>query len=308
MCMTRRLVLPALLALLVVAACHRAPQEEEKAPAAGEKNVVKLTTEAVHNAGLESVVVVRGKVDVPLVVPGHISFDVNHTGKVTSTLEGRITQMNYDVGQQVGKGDVMVLVDAPDLLHPLELKAPMSGRVVERHGAVGDMIDKTTALYTISNVATLWCIANVNETDMSLVRVGQPATVTVLSYPDDKFYGKVIRVGDSVNEQTRTLEVRIEVQNQGGMLKAGLFANAALRTTSAAEGLFVPDTSVQNVGGRSTVFVEEAPGTYRATEVRLGHEIGTMHEVLDGLAAGARVVTTGSFILKSELLKGEIEE
>jgi len=92
------------------------------------------------------------------------------------------------------------------------------------------------------------------------------------------------------------------------MLKAGMFANAALRTTSAAEGLFVPDASVQSVGGRSTVFVEEGPGIYRATEVRLGHEIGTMHEVLDGLTAGARVVTTGSFILKSELLKGEIED
>ncbi|HKW15720.1 MAG TPA: efflux RND transporter periplasmic adaptor subunit [Candidatus Krumholzibacteria bacterium] len=304
--MTRRLVLPMLFALLVVA-CHRAPQEEEKAPPAAEKNVVKLAPEAVHNAGIESVVVARGKVDVPLVVPGHLSFDVNRTGQVTSTLDGRITQMNYDVGRQVGKGDVMVLVDAPDLLHPLELKAPMAGRVVERHGAVGELIDKATPLYTISDVATLWCIGNVNESDMSLIKLGQPATVTVLPYPGDKFYGRVIRVGDSVNEQTHTLEVRIEVQNQGDMLKAGMFANAALRTTSSAEGLFVPDASVQNVGGRSTVFVEEAPGTYRATEVRLGREIGTMHEVLDGLTAGVHVVTTGSFILKSELLKGEIE-
>jgi cobalt-zinc-cadmium efflux system membrane fusion protein len=138
--------------------------------------------------------------------------------------------------------------------------------------------------------------------------VGQPATLTVLPYPSNKFYGKVIRIGDSVNEATRTVEVRIEVHNNGDLLKAGMYANAALKTTTAAEGLFVPDASVQTVGSHPDVFIEESPGTYRATEVRLGREIGDMHEVLDGLPAGSRVVTTGSFILKSELLKGEIEE
>jgi cobalt-zinc-cadmium efflux system membrane fusion protein len=241
-------------------------------------------------------------------VPGHLSFDLNHTGRVTSTLDGRITQLNHDVGEEVHNGEIMALVDAPDLLHPLELKAPMAGRVVERHGAVGELIDRTTPIYTISNVSTLWCIANLNEPDMTFVRVGQPATLTVLPYPSNKFYGKVIRIGDSVNEATRTVEVRIEVHNNGDLLKAGMYANAALKTTTAAEGLFVPDASVQTVGSHPDVFIEESPGTYRATEVRLGREIGDMHEVLDGLPAGSRVVTTGSFILKSELLKGEIEE
>jgi multidrug efflux pump subunit AcrA (membrane-fusion protein) len=297
------------LSLAFFTACNRhAAEEQSPAPATGDKNVVKISVEAAHSGGIESAVITRGRVNVPLVVPGHISFDLNRTGKVTSTLEGRLTQLNYDTGQAVEKGAVMALVDAPDLLHPLELKAPMSGRVVERHGTVGDMLDKTQGLYTISDIGTLWCLANVNESDVSAVRVGQPATVTVLPYPDDKFNGKVIRVGDSVNEQTRTLEVRIEVQNQGGVLKSGMFASAALQTTTAAEGLFVPDTAVQTVGERAMVFVEESPGTYRASEVRLGREIGTMHEVLDGISAGARVVTAGSFILKSELLKGEIEE
>jgi len=307
MSMTRTVLL-LVLSLVVCTACHRQPDQAETArPPAGEKNVVKLSSEAVHNAGLESIVVKRRKVNVPLVVPGHISFDLNHTGKVTSTLDGRITQMNHDIGQAVQKGDVMALVDAPDLLHPLELKATMTGRVVERHGTVGDLLDKTQSLYTISDVGTLWCVANLNEADVSSVRIGQPATITVLPYPGDSFAGKVIRVGDSVSEQTRTVEVRIEVQNTGGLLKAGMFASAALQTTSAADGLFVPDTALQTVGGRSMVFIEEAPGTYRATELRLGREIGSMHEVLDGVPAGAKVVTTGSFILKSELLKGEIE-
>jgi multidrug efflux pump subunit AcrA (membrane-fusion protein) len=298
-----------LILLLFITACHRAPEEEEAAPPrSGEKNIVTLSPEAVRNAAIESTVVTRGKIDIPLIVPGHIGFDLNHTGRVTSTLDGRITQMNHDVGQRVQKGDVMALVDAPDLLHALELKAPMSGRVVERHGTVGDLIDRTTALYTISDVTTLWCIANLNESDMPSVQAGQPATITVLPYPSDRFYGKVVRIGDSVNEDTRTLEVRIEVQNPADLLKAGMFANAALKTKSAAEGLFIPDGAVQSVGGRATVFVEEAPGTYRAAEVRLGREVGSMHEVLDGISSGAHIVTTGSFILKSELLKGEIED
>ena len=86
-------------------------------------------------------------------MPGRVSFDLNHTAKVTSTLEGRIVKMNYDVGAPVQQGDVMALVDSPELLKPLELKAPSAGTVIERHGTVGEMVDRTKELYTISDLA-----------------------------------------------------------------------------------------------------------------------------------------------------------
>ena len=298
------------LVLTVALGCHRQQSEEAPAaaPAAGEKNMVELGAEALKHAGIEVQDVTEQSVAIPLVAPGRISFDMNHTGRVTSTLDGRIVQMNYDIGQMVKKGDVTALIDAPELLHPLELKAPMAGRVVERNGTVGDLLDRTQSLYTIAETTTLWCIAAVNESDIGAVRVGQPASITVLSYPDESFAGKVVRVSDAVNEQTRTVEVRIVVENPRDILKAGMFANAALRTAAVTKGLFVPDGALQTIGERPVVFVEEKPGTYHATIVRLGREIGTQHEVLDGLAAGARVVTSGSFILKSELLKSELEE
>ena len=164
--------------------------------------------------------------------PGRISVNVNRTAKVTSTLEGRIR----DELRHRGRGPSRRrhgAVDSPELLNkPLELKAPVGGRVIERHGTVGEAVDRTKELYAISDLSNLWAIAEIKEKDVALVHVGQEATLRVLAYPARGVHGQGRRcVGHEIEEKTRTLEVRLQVDNAGGKLKPGMFADVEIVTT-----------------------------------------------------------------------------
>ena len=134
------------LALLV--GCTEKEKKSEDKPNAAPKDAVQLSDESLKLIPLGFVSVNAGKLELTLPAPGRVSFNLNHTAKVTATLEGRIVKMNFDVGVPVHAGEVMALLDSPDLLNkPLELKAPIAGQVSERHGAVGEIVDKGTVLY-----------------------------------------------------------------------------------------------------------------------------------------------------------------
>jgi multidrug efflux pump subunit AcrA (membrane-fusion protein) len=270
---------------------------------------VKLSEESLKLVGVEATPVLRGHLSMTLRSPGRISVNVNRTAKVTSTFEGRIPTMNYDIGAEVRAGDAMALIDSPELLNkPLELKAPLSGRVIERHGTVGEVVDRAKELYTISDLANLWGIAEIKEKDIAMVHVGQEATLRVLAFPEQAFRGKVVLLGHEIEEKTRTLEVRILMENTSGKLKPGMFADVEIVTDVLDGVLLIPDDALQTLEEQQVVFVAANGGTFTKRTVRLGREQNGRVEIVDGLREGERVVTTGSFLLKSEMLKNELAE
>jgi cobalt-zinc-cadmium efflux system membrane fusion protein len=280
----------------------------EPKPNAAQKGVVELTEESLKNAHVETVTVTRTNTTVALSVPGRIGYDLNLTAKVSSPFAGRIRKMNHDVGATVKQGEIMALIDSPELLNPLELRAPLDGTVTERQGAVGGMLEAAKEFYTISDLSRVWCIASISEGDGAGVHVGQTVAIRVLAYPNETFAGTVALPGQAVDETTRTLEARIEVDNRDGKLKPGMFATVSLPTDRIESQLLVPDDAVQTVFGQTCVFVEEQPGKFRLAIVRLGRQMDGRDAVLEGLDEGARVVVSGSFVLKSELLKASMEE
>jgi len=309
--MTRRWLITLAVALLV--GCGRKDADEgESKPAAQagseSKDVVELTEAARSNARIEAVTITRVDFNVPLRVPGRITYDLNRTAKVSSPFEGRIQKMNFDIGASVKHGEVVALIDSPELLKPLELKAPIDGMVVERQGTVGEMLDKAKEFYIISDPSIVWCIASINEADSGVVHAGQPVTIQVLAFPKETFTGKIALPGEAVNETTRTVEARIEVDNPNRKLKPGMFATVSIPTDKIRDLLVIPDEAVQTVNGQSCVFVEQQPGRYRLAPVKIGEQFEGQDEVLEGLTEGLRVVTAGSFVLKSELLKASMEE
>lgn len=278
--------------------------EEKTAP-----DAVKLGEESLRLANLEVAPVSRGHLSMTLRSPGRISVNVNRTAKVTSTLEGRVSKMNYDIGAEVRAGDVMALVDSPELLNrALELRAPVGGRVIERHGTVGEAVDRAKELYTISDLSALWAVAEIRERDVSLVHVGQEATLRVLAYPRDTFSAKVTLVGHEIEEKTRTLEVRLQLDNAGGKLKPGMFADVEIVTDVLGDVLVIPDEALQTLEEEQVVFIAVDRNTFGKRSVTVGREQNGRTEIVDGLREGERLVTRGSFLLKSELLKSELAE
>lgn len=181
------------------------------------------------------------------------------------------------------------------------LRSPIAGTVVRRALRVGAEArpDAAEPAFLVSDLSHVWVLAHVHEGQGSVVRAGDAAEVTFPSLPGTVLRAPVARVADAVDPDTRTLVVRIPVENRDGLLRPEMFARVNLRS-SARVAITVPVTAVITVGGEAVVLVERAPGRYERRAVVLGAEIGERVQVLGGLRPGERVVTRGALLLAPE--------
>lgn len=305
----KKLITVTLLAAALTGCGKKEQPAEAKPEARRDDNIVTLTKENLQHVALKTETAALGSLGMTLKAAGRVSVNLNKTAKVTPTLEGRVTKLNFDLNERVKSGDVMALVESPELLgKALEVKAPMDGVVIERNATAGELVDKSRAIYTVSDPAQLWAIAEVKERDLAAVKAGQDATFTTLAFPDEKFHGKVVLIGNQVEAGSRTIEVRIAVDNADGRLKAGMFADVEIVTTILDNVLLLPDGALQTDGDGEIVFVALAGNKFEKRVVKLGLEQSGRVQILDGVKAGENIVTEGSFILKSEMLKGQLGE
>jgi multidrug efflux pump subunit AcrA (membrane-fusion protein) len=299
---------------IALAGCGKNDSASESNPEAAsetqhDEDIVTLTKENLQHIIVKTEVAALGNLGMTLKAAGRISANLNKTAKVTPTLEGRLTRLNYDLNDQVKAGDVVALVESPELLgKPLELKAPIDGVITERNATVGELVDRSKTVYTISDPTQLWAIAEVKERDFAAVKLDQDATFTVLAYPDAKFHGKVVLIGNQVESGSRTVEVRIAVDNADGRLKTGMFADVEIVTTILDQALLIPDRALETDRDKQIVFVALESNKFEKRVVRLGLAQSGRVQILDGVKAGENVVTEGGFILKSEELKGQLGE
>ncbi|HJZ04371.1 MAG TPA: efflux RND transporter periplasmic adaptor subunit, partial [Patescibacteria group bacterium] len=127
-------------------------------------------------------------------------------------------------------------------------------------------------------------------------------------YPDEVFEGTVTYIGDQIDPSTRTVKVRTEVDNSLGKLKPEMFANFLITTEIVSDILAIPEEAVQTNGNKKIVFIDKGNGGFEKREVSLGRQVDSFYEVVYGVKAGERIVTKGSFLLKSEAQKGELGE
>ena len=186
------------------------------------------------------------------------------------------------------------------------LRSPIAGRVVDRKITPGLVVKEDEELFTVADTSALWCFVQVPEKDLSLVNAGSQATITVSSFSGEEFPGRVDFLADMVDKATRTVRARVRVDNQNNRLKAGMFANIAVRVGQRTV-LSIPETAVLAANGERFVFVEMAPGIYQKHLIKTGVKGGGRLEVLEGLAENELVVVKGGFTLKSELEKGAFQ-
>jgi len=291
-------VVPLLAAVL--AGCGKKEAAVETKPeAVHEQNIVTLTKENLEHMTLNVEPVTSGNLGMTLKAAGRVSANLNKTAKVTPTLEGRLVKLNFDLNDRVKAGDVLALVESPELLgKQLEIKAPIDGVIIERTATVGELLDKGKEVCTISEPAQLWVIAEIKERDIAAVQTGQEAAFTVLPYPQEKFHGQVILIGNQVEAASRTLEARITVDNPDGRLKPGMFADVEITTTMLENVLLIPDSALQTDGDNQIAFVALDGNKFEKRVVKLGEEQQGHVQVLEGLKAGDKIATEGSFILK----------
>jgi RND family efflux transporter MFP subunit len=207
------------------------------------------------------------------------------------------TLKNFDVAD----AQIAEIETNRHVLRTLPMTAPISGFVIEKDAVQGQMVDAGIKLYRIADLGMVWVLAEIYEQDLPFVQLGQEAVVKVASFPDREFRGRVTFVYPTVDAKTRTARVRLEFENPGYFLKPGMFVSAQIQAEMAGSAVLAPDSAVLRSGAKNTVFVALADGKFAARDVALGLESGDdFIQVLSGLNAGERIVTSGQFLLDSE--------
>ncbi|MCA9468393.1 MAG: efflux RND transporter periplasmic adaptor subunit [Nitrospira sp.] len=191
--------------------------------------------------------------------------------------------------------------------HPLStfsLTASQKGTIIERHITPGELITPADKPFTIADLSTVWILLDIFEKDLANVRVGADVRIAVDAYPGETFRGTVVYLSNILDSDTRTVEARVEVPNRDGRLRPGMFARSSIADSGSqgSQVLRIPLDAVQHIEEQPVAFVEEKPGTYKKRTVILGSKEDPYVEILTGLQEGERVVTKGSFYLKSVLL------
>lgn len=181
----------------------------------------------------------------------------------------------------------------------ITITSPISGVIQTLDARAGVTLAQGQTLAQVTGLGTVWLNAAVPEAQAGSVRIGQSASAVLSAFPGEKFSGRILAVLPTAQADSRTLTVRIELTNRGGRLRPGMFATVALGGT-VQSALLVPSEAVIRTGTRTLVMLATGNGRYQPAEVRTGREGGGQTEILDGLAAGEKVVASGQFLLDSE--------
>ncbi len=186
------------------------------------------------------------------------------------------------------------------------LTAPIAGVVTERSATIGQAVERSSDLFDIQNLDSVFVTANVPERDIPKVRVGATVRVTTDSAPGRAFGGVVRLIGSRLDPKTRALPVQVLVRNPGATLRPESFARVSLGTGGGSTALAVPRSAIVGDEDAPALFVEEG-GKYERREVKLGRSAGDAVEILSGVSAGEPVVVKGAFTLMSQQQKGELK-
>lgn len=187
------------------------------------------------------------------------------------------------------------------------LRSAVSGTVVERNASPGQIVGPTTALFTVADLRHVWISVDIYEADLKRVHRGAAVTVAPTALAGETFKGRVTYAGGVVDTASRTVKLRVTVENDSKRLRPGMFAQvriAAPTGVASPELVSLPEIAVQDVNGTPVVFVSTGPGRFVARAVTVGPRAANGLVVLTkGLRAGERVVVEGAFQLRSELMK-----
>jgi len=191
----------------------------------------------------------------------------------------------------------------------LTYRSPAAGVVLQKPSVQGMRFMPGETLYEIADLSVVWLVAEVFERDLGLVKLGQEAKLRILAYPEREFAGKVVFVSPTLEPDTRTARVRIELAHPGRLLKPSMYGSLELFAGHPrGKVLAVPDSAVLDSGSRQAVLVQRGEGLFEPRSVKLGMRADGYVEVLDGVAAGDEVVVRANFLIDAESnLKAALE-
>jgi len=230
-------------------------------------------------------------------------------GRLRGTEDGKAARDFLDSARAkllplgITEAEVETLMAAKSVRPLLSVRAPFAGRIIEQAAVLGDGVEPGTSLFRLADLSTVWAVIRIYEKDLAAVRTGFDSILRTPAFPGKEFRGRLALIEPVMDEKTRTVAARMEAANPGERLKPGMYVEALIATGEKLRALVVRESALQDFQSRPVVFVKTGPGVYELRLVEIGQRTEGRVEILRGLAEGEEVVTSGSFLLKSEMLK-----
>jgi len=240
---------------------------------------------------------------------------LKYTKEAESSLAKESAKITLDASReklrQLGltEGQIKEIESRGSAVDRINIQSPMSGVVTHKNALEGLYVNRGTKIYTIADLSQVWVVLDAYESDLPWLREGQMANFSVEAVPGMMFKSKVVFVDPILDEKTRTIEVRLNVDNGRKLLKPGMFVRATVHsvTKKGKDGqvpLLVPTSAVLKTGERAVVYIRK-PGTeepvFEGREIRIGARAGKNYIVLSGLEEGEEVVVKGNFKIDSAM-------
>ena len=227
-----------------------------------------------------------------------------------SELEAHVASMNAVASKlrRFGMKEDQFLILSSETSTLTSVKATQSGVILDFQIAPGEVLTADQEVMTIADLGHVWTIASVYERDLGRVKTGQTAEIFFVGFPGQRLSGRITQVDQRLDAETRTAKVRVELDNPAQKLKLEMFGTVRLPTQDPRVVPAIPETALQQVDGKDSVFIQTKSSEFQKRDVELGHKADGWVEVVNGLKSGERVVTQGSFYLKSTLLKDTLKE
>lgn len=267
-----------------------------------EHGKIHLSLEKQKIAGVTIVSAKKGKLNQIIKATGTISQDTKNTEYVFPNVSGTVKKIFINVGDKVKKGQKLFLVGNKTIT------AKKSGTVISIHIGEGESVRSLTSLAAIADTTKMRAVIDIYPSKVDSIKLGSLVEISPISEANESFTGKVSYISSQIDPHTQTIKVTANIENKHQHLKFGMFINAKIHVPGNKEALLIPKTSVQTIEGKKVVFVQESDDEFEISEVVLGQDNGESFEVLKGIKEGQKLVSNGSFVLKSELSKGELGE
>jgi cobalt-zinc-cadmium efflux system membrane fusion protein len=237
------------------------------------------------------------------------STEFNLSNAKSKLIESEIT---YGLSEQklvnfeLNKEQIQKLKDGGNTLDLFPIITPIAGTILERQKNNGESLDLGIKLFSVSDISNMWAILDIYDRNAFEVKIGQKVIITIDGLQGDHWDGVIAWISTQIDPTLRTLKARVEISNKSSILKAGMLGNAKIKIADEMLGLIVPKVSVQWDGCCYVVFVKVNDYVLEPRKVKIINEAQESYIVTGNLKVGEQLVTTGSFLMKTEIAKGSI--
>ncbi len=206
------------------------------------------------------------------------------------------------------EGEIKQLADKHTPYTVISVRAPFDGTLISGEVRLGEFVDVGKEFFVLANLQNIWILADIFENDLPLIKEGITGEITIIAFPGEVYKGKLTRIYDIVEPASRTVKARFEVANYSGKLKPEMYVSVLVASKLGGTNPKIQSTALMKEKESSYVFVAVNDTTFQKRNVEAGRETKDYTEIIKGLNAGEKVVTKGTFYLKSELAKDTFAE